>query len=128
MNGQVENVTAPKTGTYSVDAVLSAASGKMLCDSFSPVHEVVTDVAGWPVMTHHMANRELVDSVAARIIRQVPWMPGAIENMPTFSGLDDPKAAVLAYVARIRQAHGDTVTLKLDEPLPALGLFDGFTR
>jgi len=112
---------------YLVDVALSVASGKMLCESFSPVHELVTDLAGWPVMTHHMASRELMDPVAAKVVRQVSWMPGAIENMPTFRDDEDPKASVLAYIDRIRAAHGDTVELDLGEQLPVLGLFAGLT-
>ena len=114
-----------KTKTYPTDVVLSAASHKMLCASFADLHELVTDLAGWPVMTHHMADRELMDAVAMKVIRQVSWTPGAIESMPTFPRGEGAEAAVRAYTSRIAAAHGDTVTLDLGEPLPALGLFHG---
>lgn len=116
-----------ETKTYPTDAALSVASGKMLCASFGAVHEIITDLAGWPVMTHHMASRELMDGVQAKVIRQVSWMPGAIENMPDFAygTRAEVEAAVRSYTARIAAAHGETVELDLGEPLPVLGLFAG---
>ena len=45
----------------------------------------------------------------------------------TFRDDEDPKASVLAYIDRIRAAHGDTVELDLGEQLPVLGLFAGLT-
>ncbi len=115
------------TKTYPVDVVLSVASHKMLCESFADLHEAVTDLAGWPVMTHHMADQSLMDTVAAKVIRQVPWMPGAIENMPTFSG-DNAEGEVRAYIARLRWTVGDTVMLDLGEPLPAIHPLAGLLR
>lgn len=114
--------------TYPVDVVLSVASGKALCSSFAPIHELVTDLAGWPVMTHHMANAELMDAVAMKVIRQVPWMPSAIENMPTFPRGPEAEAVVRAYTAHIAAVHGDTVTLDLGSPLSELSLFAGLVR
>jgi hypothetical protein len=112
--------------TYPTDVALSVASGKKLCADFGDIHGAVTDLAGWPVMSHHMANRELMDGVAAKVIRQTSWMPGAIENMPTFTGdRKEAEAAVSEYTARIAAAHGPTVTVELGEPLPPLGLFAG---
>ncbi|MDB5597925.1 MAG: hypothetical protein JWM36_4886 [Hyphomicrobiales bacterium] len=119
-----------ETKVYPTDVALSAASGKMLCASFDAVHEIVTDLAGWPVMTHHMASDELMDAVQAKVVRQVSWMPGAIENMPDFAyeTRAEAEAAVRAYTARIAAAHGETVELDLGEPLPPLGLFAGLDR
>ncbi len=116
------------TKTYPVEVALSAASGKMLCADFPDVHEIVTDLAGWPVMSHHMADAGLMDAVAAKIIRQVPWMPGVIENMPTFPRSPGAEAAVRAYTDRIATFHGPTVDLDLGEPLPLLGLLHGLVR
>lgn len=111
--------------TYATDVVLSAASGKMLCARFSDLHEVITDLAGWPVMTHHMGSPDLMEAVQEKVVRQVSWMPGAIENMPTFPKGEAAEAAVRAYTSGIAAAHGDTVTLDLGEPLPPLGLLAG---
>jgi hypothetical protein len=113
--------------TYPIGVALSAASHKLLCE-FPDLHEAVTDLAGWSVMTHHMASQDLMDAVAAKVIGQVPWMPGAIENMPTWSDLprDEVKDAIEAWLTGIRTAHGDTVTLDLGEPLPYMSPFAGF--
>jgi hypothetical protein len=115
--------------TYPIGVALSVASGKLMCD-FADLHEAVTDLAGWPVMTHHMGTHELMDAVAARVIAQVPWMPGAIENMPTWSDLPDDQVrpAINAWLHTLAGAYGDTVTLDLGEPLPPLGLFAGLER
>ena len=113
------------TKTYPTDVALSVASGKNLCENFADIHEAVTDLAGWPVMTHHMANRELTDGVAAKVIRQVSWMPGAIENMPTFPRGPKAETMVRNYTALIAETCGPTVTVELGEPLPALGLLAG---
>jgi hypothetical protein len=117
------------TKTYPVEVLLTVASGKMLCE-FPALHEAATDLAGWAVFTHHLASQELSDGMAAKVIRQVPWMPGAIENMPTWDGLprDEVKPAIDRYVDRIRAAHGDTATIDLGEPLPSMGVFDGLER
>jgi hypothetical protein len=116
--------------TYPIDVALTVASGKFLCGDFGLLHEAVTDLAGWPVMSHHMANEELMDGVADKVIRQVPWMPGAIENMPSWSALarDEVELAIRCWFDTLRAAHGDTVTIELGEPLPVLGLFAGLER
>jgi hypothetical protein len=115
--------------TYPIGVALSAASGKMLCD-FPLLHEAMTDLAGWPVMTHHMASQSLADGVAHKVIAQVSWMPGAIENMPSWSALprEEVKPAILAWLDRLSVAHGPTVTVDLGEPLPAMGFLDGLER
>ena len=116
-----------ETKTYPIGVALSVASGKFLCGDFSLVHEMVTDVAGWPVMTHHMASDELMGAVAARVIAQVQWMPGAIENMPDWSKWPDGhvQAAITAWLDRIAAEYGSTVTVDLGDPLPPLGLLAG---
>lgn len=118
------------TKTYPIDVALTVASGKFLCGDFGALHDAMTDLAGWPVMTHHMANDTLADGAAAKVIRQVPWLPGAIENMPSWSALPEGEVepAIRTWLDRLRAAHGDTVTLDLGEPLPALGLFAGLER
>jgi hypothetical protein len=119
----------PETKSYPVGVALSAASHKLLCD-FTALHEAVTDLAGWSVMSHHMGNKELMDAVAAKVIGQVSWIPGAIENMPTWSDLprDEVMSAIDAWLDGIRAAHGDTVTLELGEPLPYTSPFAGLER
>ncbi|TYP82047.1 hypothetical protein [Blastococcus xanthinilyticus] len=118
-----------ETKTYPIGVALSVASGKLLCE-FSQLHEAITDLAGWPVMTHHMASRELMDGVARKVISQVPWMPGAVENMPDWSGLarDDVRSAIELWLDRIEDAHGHVVEIVLGEPLPAMGVLDGLER
>lgn len=115
--------------TYPIGVALSVASGKMLCD-FSELHGAITDLAGWPVMTHHLASQKLADGAAAKVITQVPWMPGAIENMPSWSELprDEVKPAILAWLDRIAAVYGDTVTIDVGDPLPFMGLLDGLDR
>jgi hypothetical protein len=117
------------TKTYPISVALSVASGKLMCE-FPDLHEAVTDLAGWPVMTHHMGNRELMDAVAAKVIRQVSWMPDAIENMPTWSAwhVDDRRDAIVNWLAFLAETCGPTVTIDLGEPLPAMGVFDGLGR
>jgi hypothetical protein len=117
-----------ETKSYATDVVLSVGSGKMLCSSFGDIHELITDLAGWPVMTHHMANAELMDGVQAKVVRQVPWLPGAVENMPTFPGGEGAEAAVRAYTARMVSLYGETTELTVGDPLPTLGLLDGLAR
>ena len=118
-----------ETKTYPIGVALSVASGKLLCD-FTHLHEAMTDLAGWPVMTHHMASQELSDGASAKVLAQVPWMAHAIENMPDWSSLppDEVKSAILGWLDRIAAAQGETVTLDLGEPLPFMGLLDGLER
>jgi hypothetical protein len=116
------------TKIYPAAVALSAASGRLLCAKFADVHELVTDLAGWPVMSHHMADRGLMDAVAAKVIHQVPWMPGAVENIPTFPSGEGVEAAIKAFTTRIAAAHGDIVELELGDPLPTLSLFHGLAR
>ncbi len=116
------------TKTYPLGVALTVASGKLLCE-FPDLHEAVTDLAGWPVMTHHMADAGLMDAVAAKIIAQVAWMPGAIENMPTWpDGPEAAKTAIHNWLLFLEETYGPTVTLSLGEPLPPLGLFAGLER
>ena len=117
------------TITLSVGTAISVASGKLLCD-FGDLHGAVTDLAGWPVMTHHMANADLMEGVAAKVIAQVSWMPGAIENMPSWSALpaDEVRPAIEAWLDRIAAAHGEDVLLVTGAPPPPLGLFNGLER
>lgn len=118
-----------ETKTYPIGVALSVASGKMLCE-FPAMHEAITDLAGWPVMTHHLASRDLADGAAAKVIRQVPWMPGAIENMPDWSAYarEDVEGAIKRWLTRLAAYYGDTVTIELGEPLPVMGIFDGLER
>jgi len=114
---------------YRTDVALTVASGKMLCDDFKSVHELVTDLAGWPVMTHHMGSERLMGAVAAKVVAQVAWMPDAIENMPTWP--KDPeaaRAAIKAWLTRIVGSTEDTVALDPGEPLPYMSPFDGWER
>lgn len=117
------------TKTYPVGVALSVASGKLLC-LFPDLHEAVTDLAGWPVMTHHMASSELMDAVAQKVIRQVPWMPGAIENMPDWSAwaAEERQMAIENWLAFLAESVGTEVTIELGDPLPPLGLFAGLER
>ena len=117
------------TKTYPIGVALSVASGKLLCE-FPDLHEAMTDLAGWPVMTHHMASEKLADGAAGKVLAQVPWMAHAIENMPDWSQMpqDDVQPAILAWLDRIAVAQGGTVTLDLGEPLPVMGLLDGLER
>lgn len=118
-----------QTKTYPVAVAISVASGRLLCE-FDAMHEAITDLAGWPVFTHHMADHDLMDGVATKVIRQVPWMPRAVENMPSWSHLsrDEVWPAIEAWLSPIRAAHGDTVTLDLGAPLPQLSLTAGLER
>lgn len=61
--------------TYPIGVAISVASGKLLCD-FSQLHEAITDLAGWPVMTHHMANQPLMDGCAETTGRSAPTSVG----------------------------------------------------
>lgn len=113
----------------SIGTAISVASGKLLCD-FGDLHDAVTDLAGWNVMTHHMANQALMDGVAAKVYAQVPWMAGAVENMPDWSALpaDQVKPAIERWLDRIRAHYGDEVLLTIGDPLPPMGLLDGLER
>jgi hypothetical protein len=115
--------------TYPIGVALSIASGKMLCD-FTDLHAAITDLAGWPVMTHHLASQTLTDQCATKVITQVPWIPGAVENMPDWSTLprDQVQPAILAWLDRIAAVHGDTVTIDPGAPLPIMGPLDGLER
>lgn len=117
------------TETYPIGVALSVASGKMLCP-FPDMHEAITDLAGWPVMTHHLANQKLADGCAEKVIRQVSWMPGAIENMPTWSALprEDVEPAIKKWLGRLADAHGATVTIELGEPVSEMAPLDGLER
>jgi len=117
------------TETYPIGVALSVASGKMLCD-FPDMHKAITDLAGWPVMTHHLASEQLADGAARKVIAQVPWMPGAIENMPDWSTISQEgrESAIKRWLTVLAAYHGDTVTIELGEPLPVMGLFDGLER
>lgn len=115
------------TKTYPIGVALTVASGKLMCD-FPDLHEAVTDLAGWSVMTHHMGNKALMDAVAAKVISQVSWMPGAIENMPSWKQYDDPRTAIENWLALLAESYGDTVTIELGEPLAFMGPFDGLER
>jgi len=112
--------------TYPIGVALSVASGKMLCE-FPDLHEAMTDLAGWPVMTHHLASQALSDGASAKVIAQVSWMPGAIENMPTWSAwpADKRRMAIENWLALIAETYGPTVTIELGEPLPVMGILDG---
>jgi hypothetical protein len=118
-----------ETKTYPISVALSVASGKVLCE-FPQLHEAMTDLAGWPVMTHHLASQELADGAAAKVLRQVPWMPGAIENMPSWSELprDEIETAIRTWLDSLAATVGETVTLEMNEPLPCMGVFDGLER
>lgn len=99
------------TTTMTVGTAITVASGKFMCE-FSDLHKAMTDLAGWPVMTHHLANEALADGAAAKVIAQVPWMPGAIENMPTWSALPRDEVrpcdrAVAGSHHRRARRHGD---------------------
>jgi hypothetical protein len=117
------------TKTYPVEVALSVASGRLLCE-FPQLHEAVTDLAGWPVFTHHMASEELTSAVADKVIRQVPWMPGAIENMPTWTDVprDERLTAIEDWLVRIREVHGSTVAIDLGEPTPPMAVLDGLEQ
>lgn len=117
------------TKTYPIGAALSVASGKLLCE-FPELHGLITDLAGWSVMTHHMASEKLVDAAAEKVMAQVPWMPGAIENMPSWSALprDEVEPAIKRWLARIADSYGETVILELGDPLPFMGPLDGLER
>jgi len=125
---QENNMTTGHEIALSVGTAISVASGRLLCD-FGDLHDAVTDLAGWDVMTHHMANEKLMDGVAQKVLRQVPWMAGAVENMPTWpEDRDAAEAAIAAWLDRIRDHHGDEVVIGTGEPLPVLGLFAGLER
>ena len=115
------------TKTYPIGVALSVASGKLLCE-FPALHEAVTDLAGWPVMTHHMGSEKLMDGVAAKVLAQVPWMAHAIENMPDWSAFGDVRVAITNWLDFIAATQGDTVTIDTGEPLPVMGPFDGLER
>jgi len=59
----------PDSRQFSIGAVLSVSSGRMLCD-FSEMHECIEYLVGTSVWTHQLADRKFVDELKAAVIRQ----------------------------------------------------------
>jgi hypothetical protein len=100
------------TRQFPTGAVLSLATGKML-STFDEMWQVADFMAGRPLMTHNFASQAIFDQLRDRLVAQVSWLAGAIENCPDFSAVprEEIEAACKAWVAQIADRVGETVAL-----------------
>ncbi len=64
-----------ETREFPTVVIASIASGIMLCESFSMIHEAAEYLMGHPIWTHHFADKQLTEDMLAAIARQCPGMP-----------------------------------------------------
>jgi hypothetical protein len=57
---------------FSVGALLSLTTDKMLADRFSEVHEAAEFVLGHPIWTHEFGRREVWQRLRENVLEQVP--------------------------------------------------------
>lgn len=55
-------------------ALASITDGRLLCD-FSTMHEAVEHIAGHPVWTHELADRDFANHLRDLVLKQFPEMP-----------------------------------------------------
>jgi hypothetical protein len=106
-------------GQFKTEVVLSILTGRLLCD-FSEMHECIEFLAGEPVFTHQLANRDFVDELASAVRFQLPALDSletqaAVERLCTLlSSIRGQQAndALMNWVAEsIWPIHGTSVKL-----------------
>jgi hypothetical protein len=100
---------------FGTDAVLTLATGAMVCEDFGDMHELVEFLTGEPVWAHQLANRPFVDALQAEIIRQHDWLAEAVASQPdftTFLTTEGKERVAREFVARFAAEHGNTVEVE----------------
>lgn len=88
--------------TFATDAVISAATGILICDDFADVQDVLSHVLGRDLWTHMLPAAH--DEAYPHIIQQYPWI-GELALKP--GDIDLLKTAMIA----INDEYGPTLTL-----------------
>jgi hypothetical protein len=57
---------------FSIGVLLSLTTDKLLCDSFSEVHEAAEFVMGHPIWTHEFADRAVWNRLKRLVLEQIP--------------------------------------------------------
>jgi len=92
-----------KTKTFPTEVVLSASSGRLLCE-FSQMHEFVEWFVGSPVWTHQFAHGPFVEELKREIFRQHPSLKKFDADAVTTKNYQTKRADAIA-------AFGKTLTL-----------------
>ena len=67
-----EHHMSKETSDFSTAVLLSVTTGKLLCQSFSLMHEAAEFILGNPIMTHHFTSSEMNDLLCQNVLKQHP--------------------------------------------------------
>lgn len=101
---------------FSTGVIVTLATGIMLCEDFSKVHEAAEFLMGHPIWTHHFANRELQQEMAATIFEQCPGVPRELNDVSAdnWRAVLDKIIDEIGPIQRIRKGSGLTAMLPTD--------------
>lgn len=99
-----------ETRDFPIAVIASLSTGVLLCD-FSKMQEAATYLMGWPIFTHHFADRELHQEMKKTIAEQCPGVP---QDAPEVNG-DNYRE----YVAKLEAEFGPTIKVRKGSGLTA---------
>ena len=84
-----------ETRDFSTAVLLSVTTGKLLCQSFSLMHEAAEFVLGEPIMTHHFASSEMNDLLRQDVLKQHPdLLPNLADDVTPENWQEKTKALI----------------------------------
>lgn len=114
--GQLPPKDDMETREFPTAVIASLSTGVSLC-AFSEIHEAASYMMGWPIFTHHLADKELWSDIQQTIAAQCPSMPTELPGTTAENYLDK--------LAEIEAEIGKTVTIRKGSGLTAMRPTDG---
>jgi hypothetical protein len=104
-----------ETREFPTAVIASISCGIILCENFSAIHEAAEYLMGYPIWTHHFADKQLTADMRAMVAEQCPGMPadGEIEPENWREKLAD-LVAKFGAMQTIRKGPGLTAMLPTD--------------
>ena len=102
-----------ETRDFPTAVIASISTGVLLCD-FGKMHEAAEFLMGYPIWTHHFADKTLVADMKRMIAEQCPGMPTELDGGPTWREQLAKVEAEIGATVRLRKGDGLTAMLPTD--------------
>ena len=107
-----------ETREFPTAILLSITTGKLLCESFSPVHEAAEFVLGSPIFTQHFTLDKMIDKLRQNVLKQhSDLLPNLADDVTPENWQEKTKALV--------ERLGETRTITKGNGDGEIGIFEG---
>ena len=110
-----------ETRDFPTGVLLSITTGKLLCQSFSLMHEAAEFVLGKSIMTHHFMSSEMNDILCENVLKQHPdLLPNLADDVTPENWQEKTKALI--------DRLGETRTVTKGNGIVQMGITEGIPK